>query len=194
MPDSSTGDAEYIGCFKDDKEDRVMAHKIFDDENMSAAYCRDHCADKDALYYGTQVCVRVGVFLISIDVANRLALFSSFVFLFFGLWVSQSCCPTHFVSFGQRLFPLAKPCLTSLHFLVPFSGVRSLARSAPAPLFNNHTVVNRVLVRYVIGGGRLREAWIYDMRHGLPGKRRRSLRCVLRLVSWVCGRARNSFI
>lgn len=47
-------DPEYLGCFADDKEDRVMTHKITM-KGMTSAVCREHCSDKDALYYGTQV-------------------------------------------------------------------------------------------------------------------------------------------
>ena len=53
----SNPNEEYIGCFKDDKNDRVMTHKIFDDGGMTTAHCREHCADKNAPYYGTQVCM-----------------------------------------------------------------------------------------------------------------------------------------
>lgn len=45
-----------MGCYADNKGDRVLSDMISSDD-MTAAVCREHCADKDALYYGTQVCV-----------------------------------------------------------------------------------------------------------------------------------------
>jgi len=50
-------DPEYLGCFSDDKTDRVMTHKI-SIKGMTSAVCREHCSDKDALFYGTQVLIR----------------------------------------------------------------------------------------------------------------------------------------
>lgn len=47
-------DPEYVGCYHDDKADRVLAHKITI-PGMTSAVCRDHCLDKDALFYATQV-------------------------------------------------------------------------------------------------------------------------------------------
>lgn len=51
---------EYLGCYADDKQDRVMTHKIAL-ETMTPTRCREHCQDKDAMYYGTQVGVRADV-------------------------------------------------------------------------------------------------------------------------------------
>lgn len=45
---------EYLGCYIDDKDDRVLTNAITT-EDMTWAICRDHCADKDALYFATQV-------------------------------------------------------------------------------------------------------------------------------------------
>ncbi|CAB1100464.1 unnamed protein product [Ectocarpus sp. CCAP 1310/34] len=46
-------DEEYVGCYADSKGDRVLFDMISSD-NMTAGVCREHCADKDAPYYGTQ--------------------------------------------------------------------------------------------------------------------------------------------
>lgn len=47
-------DPEYVGCFHDDKADRVLAHRVTI-SGMTPAVCRDFCSDKDALFYATQV-------------------------------------------------------------------------------------------------------------------------------------------
>ncbi|CAM9604115.1 unnamed protein product, partial [Ectocarpus sp. 12 AP-2014] len=46
-------DEEYVGCYADNKGDRVLSDMISSDD-MTAAVCREHCADNDAPYYGTQ--------------------------------------------------------------------------------------------------------------------------------------------
>lgn len=51
-------DPEYLGCYHDDKEDRVLSHKVTI-PGMTTAVCRDYCSDKDTLYYATQVGLRV---------------------------------------------------------------------------------------------------------------------------------------
>lgn len=48
-------DAEYMDCFKDSKEDRVMGDNLVVKGGMTQAVCRDHCANRSAMYYGTQV-------------------------------------------------------------------------------------------------------------------------------------------
>lgn len=50
---------EYLGCFADDQHDRVMTNMIAA-ESMTPALCREHCSDKDASFYGTQVGLRGG--------------------------------------------------------------------------------------------------------------------------------------
>jgi len=52
----SVPENEYVGCFKDSRKDRVMSNILVDDKQMSAAFCRNHCEGKGALFYGTQVC------------------------------------------------------------------------------------------------------------------------------------------
>lgn len=47
-------DPEYMECYADKKDDRVMGHMIMD-AAMTNAVCRTHCEDKEALYYATQV-------------------------------------------------------------------------------------------------------------------------------------------
>lgn len=51
----SVPENEYIGCFKDSRADRVMSNILADDSKMNAAFCREHCEGKGALFYGTQV-------------------------------------------------------------------------------------------------------------------------------------------
>lgn len=51
----SVPENEYIGCFKDSRKDRVMSNILQDDTQMNAAFCREHCEGKGALFYGTQV-------------------------------------------------------------------------------------------------------------------------------------------
>ncbi|CAM9939120.1 unnamed protein product, partial [Hapterophycus canaliculatus] len=55
IPDAPLTDEypEYLGCYADNKEDRVMTHKVVA-ESMTPTLCREHCLDKDAAYYGTQ--------------------------------------------------------------------------------------------------------------------------------------------
>lgn len=50
-PDS----AEYVGCFADDKDDRLMSHEIRHQDDMTEAVCRAHCEAFDSLFYATQV-------------------------------------------------------------------------------------------------------------------------------------------
>eukprot|EP00903_Cladosiphon_okamuranus_P013409 g12494.t1 len=49
-PDSD----EYVGCFADDKEDRVMTHEIRGEDDMTQAVCRAHCEAFDSPFYATQ--------------------------------------------------------------------------------------------------------------------------------------------
>ncbi|CAM9455943.1 unnamed protein product, partial [Laminaria digitata] len=44
---------EYMDCFADDRSDRVMGDMLVLD-TMSTEACREHCSDKNAMYYGTQ--------------------------------------------------------------------------------------------------------------------------------------------
>lgn len=53
-PESPADDPEYVGCYRDERSDRVMAEK-FTQGDMTPAVCREYCMDKDASYYGTQV-------------------------------------------------------------------------------------------------------------------------------------------
>ncbi|CAM9537598.1 unnamed protein product [Sphacelaria rigidula] len=43
-----------VGCFKDSKQDRILGHKLTDDENMNAQFCFDYCLSLGAPYFGTQ--------------------------------------------------------------------------------------------------------------------------------------------
>lgn len=47
-------DPEYMDCYADSKNDRIMGHMIKQDD-MTSAICREHCMERNALYYGTQV-------------------------------------------------------------------------------------------------------------------------------------------
>ncbi|CAN0291073.1 unnamed protein product, partial [Ascophyllum nodosum] len=46
-------DPEYMDCYADDEEERVMSNMHVSDV-MTSGVCRDHCKDKKALYYATQ--------------------------------------------------------------------------------------------------------------------------------------------
>ncbi|CAM9552578.1 unnamed protein product [Pylaiella littoralis] len=52
-PEAPTDDPEYVGCYRDDQNDRVMTDKVTLGD-MTPAVCREYCLDRDALYYGTQ--------------------------------------------------------------------------------------------------------------------------------------------
>lgn len=52
-------DPEYVGCYHDDTQDRVLTHTIAV-EGMTTAVCREYCSEKNAPYYATQV----GVWLV----------------------------------------------------------------------------------------------------------------------------------
>ena len=43
-----------MDCYADDEEERVMSNMHVSDV-MTSGVCRDHCKDKKALYYATQV-------------------------------------------------------------------------------------------------------------------------------------------
>lgn len=47
-------DEEYVGCFGDDADNRVMGDMIIQDD-MTPGVCREHCLNRSAKYYGTQV-------------------------------------------------------------------------------------------------------------------------------------------
>lgn len=47
-------DEEYVGCFVDAKDDRIMDNMITDD-NMTPQLCRDHCENTYSIYYGVEV-------------------------------------------------------------------------------------------------------------------------------------------
>lgn len=51
QPDS----AEYVGCYADQKEDRVMENALMWQDDMSTKVCREHCEGFDSVYYATQV-------------------------------------------------------------------------------------------------------------------------------------------
>lgn len=53
LPEASE-DPEYVGCYADDKSERVLSDMITTD-GMTPAVCHDHCLDKDTPYYATQV-------------------------------------------------------------------------------------------------------------------------------------------
>lgn len=46
---------EYVGCFADDKGDRVMENEIKSQADMTEAVCRVHCASFGSRFYATQV-------------------------------------------------------------------------------------------------------------------------------------------
>lgn len=52
-------DPEYVGCYRDTDEERVMTDMLVD-ENMTTAICRSHCEGTGAEYYATQVCSLCG--------------------------------------------------------------------------------------------------------------------------------------
>jgi len=53
-PEAPTDNSEYVGCFRDTRDDRVMTDKTTSN-GMDPVLCREYCVDRDALYYGTQV-------------------------------------------------------------------------------------------------------------------------------------------
>lgn len=62
-------DPEYVGCYADSVDDRVLTDMTYSD-GMTTAVCNAHCSDKGALYYATQVLPTalsqfVGVFFFS---------------------------------------------------------------------------------------------------------------------------------
>lgn len=50
-PDSE----EYVGCYADRQDDRLMTHEIKFQDDMTQAVCRAHCEGFDSLFYATQV-------------------------------------------------------------------------------------------------------------------------------------------
>lgn len=44
---------EYVGCWSDTDESRVMQDMLVDND-MTTDMCRDHCEGSDAVYYATQ--------------------------------------------------------------------------------------------------------------------------------------------
>eukprot|EP00752_Nemacystus_decipiens_P008218 g7348.t1 len=46
-------DAEYVGCFNDNLQDRVLSHRTRID-GLTTEMCRDYCSERDALFYATQ--------------------------------------------------------------------------------------------------------------------------------------------
>ncbi|CAM9965889.1 unnamed protein product [Ascophyllum nodosum] len=51
-PDTPT-DLEYMDCYADDMEERIMSN-MYASDDMTSAVCRDHCKESNALYYATQ--------------------------------------------------------------------------------------------------------------------------------------------
>ena len=43
-----------IDCYADAEEERVMSN-VYTSDDMTSTVCRNHCEDKGALYYATQV-------------------------------------------------------------------------------------------------------------------------------------------
>lgn len=54
VPEAPTDNSEYLGCYRDTRDDRVMTDKTASN-GMDPVLCREYCVDRDALYYGTQV-------------------------------------------------------------------------------------------------------------------------------------------
>eukprot|EP00903_Cladosiphon_okamuranus_P022321 g20527.t1 len=56
-PPSAPTEVYYLGCFADDKDDRVLGHKI-SSSDMTLEVCEDHCMSRDkpfvALQYGQE--------------------------------------------------------------------------------------------------------------------------------------------
>ncbi|CAM9721826.1 unnamed protein product [Ascophyllum nodosum] len=50
---SEPDDEEFVGCFGDDKDDRVLDEMIVT-QSMTPSVCREHCVDKAAKFYATQ--------------------------------------------------------------------------------------------------------------------------------------------
>lgn len=46
---------EYVGCFADDPEDRLLGNEIKHQPDMTQAVCRTYCEGYDAHFYATQV-------------------------------------------------------------------------------------------------------------------------------------------
>lgn len=53
-PAAPTADDEYLACYRDTRDERVMTDKITLG-HMTPAICREHCSKNEALYYATQV-------------------------------------------------------------------------------------------------------------------------------------------
>lgn len=51
-------DPEYVGCYSDTNEERVMTNMLVDN-GMTTAFCRSHCEGTGSKYYATQVGVCV---------------------------------------------------------------------------------------------------------------------------------------
>lgn len=54
VPKATRGDG-YVGCYADDKEDRLLENEIKWQNNMTEDVCRDHCAEFSSHFYATQV-------------------------------------------------------------------------------------------------------------------------------------------
>eukprot|EP00752_Nemacystus_decipiens_P017146 g15361.t1 len=52
--DDSTRDYEHLGCYRDNKRDRVLGHKLTDDVNVKADFCYDYCVSLGAPLMATQ--------------------------------------------------------------------------------------------------------------------------------------------
>ncbi|CAN0407335.1 unnamed protein product [Ectocarpus sp. 12 AP-2014] len=52
-PTEPTGD-EYVGCFADDREDRLLGDEIKLQADMTQGACRTYCEERDAYFYATQ--------------------------------------------------------------------------------------------------------------------------------------------
>eukprot|EP00752_Nemacystus_decipiens_P001998 g1921.t1 len=54
IDDDSVRDYEYVGCFKDHKQDRVLGYKLTDFKRVKADFCYDYCVSLGAPFMATQ--------------------------------------------------------------------------------------------------------------------------------------------
>ncbi|CAM9611334.1 unnamed protein product [Ectocarpus sp. 12 AP-2014] len=48
------GNSTHLGCFMDSPDDRVLGHKLTDDDDTTAEFCYDYCVGLRALWMATQ--------------------------------------------------------------------------------------------------------------------------------------------
>lgn len=69
-PTAPTANDEFLDCYRDTRDNRVMADKVTR-WDMTPAVCRQHCLDKDARYYATQVITDDGMRAVVLRARSR---------------------------------------------------------------------------------------------------------------------------